>query len=98
MWWFIPVIPAFGRLRQVDYEFKASLGYIVRLCLKPLYTPKKGEDGNFMLRIFCHTKKIFLVLKNKAFWLCTGGSHRWLTQLLKRQRSGGSRLKASLGK
>jgi hypothetical protein len=30
------VIPAFGRWRQEDYEFKGSLGYIVRFCLKKL--------------------------------------------------------------
>jgi hypothetical protein len=34
VWWCTPVIPAFGRLRQEDHEFKASLGHIARLCLK----------------------------------------------------------------
>jgi hypothetical protein len=27
MWWQTPVIPALGRLKQEDCDFKASLGY-----------------------------------------------------------------------
>jgi hypothetical protein len=30
----MPVIPALRRLRQEDLEFKVSLSYIVRICLK----------------------------------------------------------------
>jgi hypothetical protein len=30
----MPVIPVFGRQRQEDWEFKASLHYMVRLDLK----------------------------------------------------------------
>jgi hypothetical protein len=32
--WSTPVIPALGRLRQEGHEFKASLDYLVRPCLK----------------------------------------------------------------
>jgi hypothetical protein len=28
----VPIIPALGRLRQEDLEFKVSLGYIERPC------------------------------------------------------------------
>jgi hypothetical protein len=34
MWWHTPKIPAFRRLRQEDHEFKTSLGYTARPCLK----------------------------------------------------------------
>jgi hypothetical protein len=27
VWWYIPVIPTLGRLRQEDLKFEASLGY-----------------------------------------------------------------------
>jgi hypothetical protein len=32
----MPIIPALRRLRQVDHEFKAGLGYTMRSCLKTL--------------------------------------------------------------
>jgi hypothetical protein len=32
--WLVPVIPALRRMRREDDEFQASLGYIVRPCLK----------------------------------------------------------------
>jgi hypothetical protein len=33
-WWYILVISALGRLRQGDLEFKASMDYLERPCLK----------------------------------------------------------------
>jgi hypothetical protein len=34
VWRCTPVISAFGRLREGDPKFKASLGFISKLCLK----------------------------------------------------------------
>jgi hypothetical protein len=39
-WCCIYVIPALGKLRQEDGEFKVSLGYIVRRYLKKKKNPK----------------------------------------------------------
>jgi hypothetical protein len=33
-WWHTPVIPAFQRLRQEDFEFEANLGYTGKSYLK----------------------------------------------------------------
>jgi hypothetical protein len=42
-WWCTPAIPAVRRLRQKDLEFKVSLYYRVRPCLKK---KKKKRDRN----------------------------------------------------
>jgi hypothetical protein len=41
----MPDIPAFGRLRQEDLKFKASLSYIVRPCLKQREKKKKKKNS-----------------------------------------------------
>jgi hypothetical protein len=34
VWWHTPVIPGVRRLRQENHQFEASMGYIVKPCLK----------------------------------------------------------------
>jgi hypothetical protein len=41
----MPIIPDFRRLGQENLEFKASLGYIVRPCLKRKQRKKKRPRG-----------------------------------------------------
>jgi hypothetical protein len=43
-WWCTSVIPAFGRVRQEDYEFEASVGYIMRPCLKIKKKQKRKNE------------------------------------------------------
>jgi hypothetical protein len=42
-WWLMPVTPAHKRLSQEDWEFEASLGYIVRPCLKTNKQTNKNQ-------------------------------------------------------
>jgi hypothetical protein len=44
----MPAIPAFGKWSQEDCTFEASLGYIVRLCLKNPNNKKfvRSEETN----------------------------------------------------
>jgi hypothetical protein len=39
--WSTPIISAFGRLRQEDYEFEASLNFLARPCLEKRKTRQK---------------------------------------------------------
>jgi hypothetical protein len=41
VWWCMPVIPPFGKLKQENQEFKANLGNIARHCEKR----KEGREG-----------------------------------------------------
>jgi hypothetical protein len=56
----MPVTPALGRLRQEDDEFKASLGYTVRHCLK-----KKKKERKEPFSYYSDYKSSFYsLLKN----------------------------------
>jgi hypothetical protein len=47
-WWFTAVIPAVGRPRQEDGEFKVRLGYIVRPCPKKKGLPKPDASSSHL--------------------------------------------------
>jgi hypothetical protein len=42
---YIPVIPALRKLSQEDFKFKASLGYLLKPCLKKKQNKKKPGFG-----------------------------------------------------
>lgn len=48
-----PVIPVFGRLRQEDFEFEASLCYTVKLCLKTTKKEQGRGGGGVLLVSVC---------------------------------------------
>lgn len=49
MWWYTPAIPALRRLEKEGCGFEASLGYMVRACLKEGEeeegVEEEGEEG-----------------------------------------------------
>jgi hypothetical protein len=52
----MPIIPALGKLRQEDHELQASLGYLVRPCLKTKTNPHTTATAN----------PVFSIIKRKC--------------------------------
>jgi hypothetical protein len=46
----VPAIPAFGRLKQENLAFEASLGYTVSS--REVWDKGRGEKGEFLERVF----------------------------------------------
>jgi hypothetical protein len=49
MWWCMPVIPVFGRLRKENLEFKVTLSYIPGLSKKK---KKEARNKNILYRYY----------------------------------------------
>jgi hypothetical protein len=65
-WWFTLVIPALGRWIQEAHEFKASLGYRVRPCLRNIPPPPTKKLIECCVYI---SKKLKLII---SFFICKG--------------------------
>jgi hypothetical protein len=83
IWWYMSIIPALGRQRQEDLEFKASVRNIGRACFKtkqiavPIYPPTSSvwvpisvhPDQYFCLCFHCsHSVKSIVVMHWS--WIC----------------------------
>jgi hypothetical protein len=53
----VPKIPALRRQRQKDHEFKASLGYRVRLCFKNRKSCINFHSVSFSAKLLLEKKK-----------------------------------------
>jgi hypothetical protein len=71
----MPVIPALKRLRQRNQEFKVTLGYIVRPCLRQTERDRDRERGHLEKKFLNHltvkslSSKILMILDNISFLL-----------------------------
>jgi hypothetical protein len=82
-WWYMPVIPALGRLTKEDHKFQGTLGYIARPYLKKWKEKKRQLRGwrcslavqclPNMFEALCFspstttTKKIIITMESRVF-------------------------------
>lgn len=65
-WWHTPDIPALGRWRQGDWEYKASLSYIVSL--RPVYYRNRVTNNRLLEHLPCSCQALGLVLSSLETW------------------------------
>jgi hypothetical protein len=57
VWCYMPLIPAFGRLRQEDLEFEANLSYIVSVSKKKKKNQTRSIGRDQIIEMFVDSIK-----------------------------------------
>lgn len=75
VWKHLPVIPAPGKVKQEDLEFKTSLSYISRSCLKQKMRDNERKERKVFM-FHTGSRGILMLLMGRNTWLaheCRGG-------------------------
>jgi hypothetical protein len=66
VWWYISIIPALGKLRQEDWDFKARLGYIRDPVSKKQNKTKTQSQSNYEkhMKMISHRGTSFIFLNS----------------------------------